>query len=244
MSARVLIWGGSGGVGAATARALAEAGWRVHLAARDESRLADAARAIDAAGYTVADALDPESVARATEEASAGEGLGGLVYAVGSINLKPLAKLTDEDFLADYRLNALGAARAIQAALKPFRQANGASVVLFSTVAANQGFSAHASVAMAKGAVQGLTLALAAELAPKVRVNCIAPSLLDTDLARPLTSNATMAQAIAGMHPIPRLGTGEDVGSLAAFLVSPQASWITGQTIGVDGGRSTLRVKS
>ncbi|GGK36689.1 SDR family NAD(P)-dependent oxidoreductase [Salinarimonas ramus] len=243
MSARVLIWGGTGGVGSAAARALSAAGWRVHLAARDEARLAEVAREVDATGTSVADVGDPAAIARATEEASAGEGLAGLVYAVGSINLKPFGKLTQEDFLADFRLNALGAAQAVQAALKPFRQANGASVVLFSTIAANQGFSAHASVAMAKGAVQGLTLALAAELAPKVRVNCVAPSLLDTDLARPITSNATMAQAIAGMHAIPRLGTGEDVGALAAFLLSPQASWITGQTIGVDGGRSTLRVK-
>jgi NAD(P)-dependent dehydrogenase (short-subunit alcohol dehydrogenase family) len=243
MSGRVLIWGGSGGVGAATARALVERGYRVHLAARDEARLAEAARSVEAAGYSVADATDPAAIARATEAASAGEGLVGLVYAVGSINLKPLARLTEEDFLADYRLNALGAAQAVQAALKPFRQANGASVVLFSTVAANQGFSAHASVAMAKGAVQGLTLALAAELAPKVRVNCLAPSLLETDLAKGLTANASMAQAIAGMHAIPRLGTGEDVGGLAAFLISPEAGWITGQTIGVDGGRSTLRIK-
>jgi NAD(P)-dependent dehydrogenase (short-subunit alcohol dehydrogenase family) len=243
MSGRVLVWGGSGGVGAATARALAARGYRVHLAARDETRLAQVAREIDAAGYTAADATDPAAIARATEEASAGEGLVGLVYAVGSINLKPLAKLSEADFLADYRINALGAAQAVQAALKPFRQANGASVVLFSTVAANQGFAAHASVAMAKGAVQGLTLALAAELAPKVRVNCLAPSLLGTELAGALTANAAMAGAIAGMHAIPRLGTGEDVGGLAAFLVSREASWITGQTIGVDGGRSTLRVK-
>ncbi|WP_349371089.1 SDR family oxidoreductase [Salinarimonas sp.] len=243
MSGRVLVWGGSGGVGAATARALTARGYRVHLAARDEARLAETARAVDAAGYTVADATDPRAIARATEAASAGEGLSGLVYAVGSINLKPLARLTEEDFLADYRLNALGAAQAVQAALKPFRQANGASVVLFSTVAAKQGFSAHASVAMAKGAVQGLTLALAAELAPKVRVNCLAPSLLETDLAKGITGNAAMAQAIAGMHAIPRLGTGQDVGGLAAFLISPEAAWITGQTIAVDGGRSTLRVK-
>lgn len=240
---RVLIWGGSGGVGLSTARALTARGHRVHLAARDEARLARSARETDAAGFTVADASDPAAIARATEEASAGEGLVGLVYAIGSITLRPFAKLTQDDFLADFRLNALGAALAVQAALAPLRQANGASVVLFSTVAARQGFSAHASVAMAKGAVQGLTLALAAELAPKVRVNCIAPSLLDTDLAASLTANATMAQAIAGMHAIPRLGTGDDVGPLTAFLVSTEAAWITGQTFGVDGGRSTLRVK-
>lgn len=243
MSGRVLIWGGSGGVGAAAAKSLVSRGYRVHLAARDEARLAQSARAVNAVGYTVADATDPEAIAAATDAASAGEGLSGLVYAVGSITLKPLGKLTEEDFLGDFRINALGAARTVQAALKPFRRSGGGSIVLISTVAARQGFSAHASVAMAKGAVQGLTLALAAELAPRVRVNCIAPSLMETRMAAPLTENAAMAQAIAGMHALPRLGTGEDVGALAAFLISQEAGWITGQTIGVDGGRSTLRAK-
>lgn len=242
MSGTILVYGGSGGVGRSCAQALAARGYRPHLVARDEARLREAAHALDMP-YTVADVTDSEAITRATREAAQGGGLSGLVYAVGSINLKPLGKLTAQDFEADFRLNALGAALAVQAALAPFRQAGGASVVLFSTVAARQGFSAHASVAMAKGAVQGLTLALAAELAPRVRVNCIAPSLMDTPLAAPLTANQTMAGAIAGMHAIPRIGEGRDAGALAAFLISEEASWITGQTIGVDGGRSTLRTK-
>jgi NAD(P)-dependent dehydrogenase (short-subunit alcohol dehydrogenase family) len=110
-------------------------------------------------------------------------------------------------------------------------------------VAVAQGFTAHASVAMAKGAVEGLTLALAAELAPKVRVNAIAPSLTRTPLARALTSSEQMAGAIAQMHAIPRLGEPDDIAALGAFLLSPEAGWITGQIIGVDGGRSTLRTK-
>ncbi len=116
-------------------------------------------------------------------------------------------------------------------------------MVLFSTVAVAQGFSNHASIGMAKGAVEGLMLSLAAELAPKVRVNCVAPSLTKTPLAQALTSNEQMAGAIAGLHALQRLGEPEDIAAAAAFLLSPEASWITGQVIGVDGGRSMLRTK-
>ena len=152
--------------------------------------------------------------------------------------------MSEADAVGDFRVNALGALRAVQAALPSLKAAEGSpGVVLFSTVAASQGFAAHASVAMAKGAVEGLTLALAAELAPKIRVNCIAPSLTRTELARPLTANETMATAIAGMHALGRLGEPDDIAPLAALLVSREASWITGQIIGVDGGRSTLRTK-
>src|SRR5918993_1374456 len=142
----------------------------------------------------------------------------------------------------DLHLVARDRAKAVQAALPALRAGEGgASVVLFSTVAVAQGFAAHASVAMAKGAVEGLTLALAAEFAPKVRVNAVAPSLTRTNLARSLTANEAVATGIAQMHALPRLGQGADSGALAAFLISDEASWITGQIIGVDGGRSTLR---
>lgn len=115
--------------------------------------------------------------------------------------------------------------------------------MLFSTVAVAQGFSGHASTAAAKGAVEGLTLSLAAEFAPSIRVNCIAPSLLDTPLARPLLASETLANAIKLMHPLQRLGAADDVAALAEFLLSKEAGWITGQIIGVDGGRATLRTK-
>jgi NAD(P)-dependent dehydrogenase (short-subunit alcohol dehydrogenase family) len=241
MSGTYLIWGGNSGIGAATARLLAARGCKVHLAGRDAGRL-KAVAAETGGGFTVADVTDDAAFARVAAEA--GPTLAGLVYAVGSINLKPVARLTAADFERDFRLNAVGAALAVQAALPALKAHEGtASITLFSTVAVHQGFTAHASVAMAKGAVEGLTLALAAELAPKVRVNCIAPSLTRTPLARALTGNEQMAAAIAQMHPLPRLGEPEDAARLAAFLATDDAGWITGQIIGVDGGRSSLRTK-
>jgi len=160
-------------------------------------------------------------------------------------NMRGLQRLTEADFLNDFRVNALGAALAIQAALPAIKKSAGrASVVLFSSVAARQGFTFHASMGMAKGAVDGLTISLAAELASKVRVNAIAPSLTRTPLAEGLLSNDQMAKALAGLHALERLGMPEDVGALSAFLLSPEADWITGQVIGVDGGRSTLRTKN
>lgn len=240
MTGKVLVYGGSGGIGRAVAEALVTRGYGLHLVARDGARLSDAARALGAS-YTIADATSVDDVKRATEEAAADGPLAGLVYAVGTINLKPLARLSAADFETDFRVNALGAALAVQAAVPKMQLSAG--IVLFSTVAAAQGFTAHASVAMAKGAVEGLTLALAAELAPKIRVNCIAPSLTDTPLAKGFTGNEAMVSAIAGMHALQRLGKPQDIAPLAALLVSGEAGWITGQIIGVDGGRSSLRTK-
>jgi NAD(P)-dependent dehydrogenase (short-subunit alcohol dehydrogenase family) len=240
----VLVWGGSGGIGFATANALKRRGCEPFLVARDPERLAAAAGELGC-GFAVADALDPQALSRATHDAAARTGhLAGLVYAIGSITLKPFARLTAEDFTRDFALNASGAAQAIQAALPALKAAPATpSVVLFSTIAVAQGFTSHASIAMAKGAVEGLTLSLAAELAPAIRVNCVAPSLTRTPLARALTANEQMAGAIAALHPLQRLGTPEDAGNLAAFLVSDEAGWITGQVMHVDGGRSTLRTK-
>jgi NAD(P)-dependent dehydrogenase (short-subunit alcohol dehydrogenase family) len=243
MAQTILIYGGSSGIGAATARIVRARGDHVHLVGRDRSRLESLAGELGAT-FTQGDVNDAELFARATQEAVAQGALAGLVYAVGTINLKPLTRLTDEDFIADFKVNALGAAKAVQAAVAPLKRAEGtASIVLFSTVAVAQGFAAHASVAMAKGAVEGLSLSLAAELAPKIRVNVIAPSLTRTPLARSLTDNPTMAATIAALHPLPRLGEAEDAAELADFLLSSKAGWITGQVIGVDGGRSSLRVK-
>jgi NAD(P)-dependent dehydrogenase (short-subunit alcohol dehydrogenase family) len=238
MASKILIYGGSGGIGSATGRILRERGFDLHLVGRNAERLAAVAADLDA-GSTMGDVNDDDLFARVAEEA--GEPLDGLVYAVGSINLGSLRRLTDEDFSSDFRVNAVGAALAIQAALPALKKSDSSSsVVLISSVAAVQGFGFHASIGMAKGAVNGLTLSLAAELAPEIRVNAIAPSLTRTPLAAGLLANEKTATSIAGMHALGRLGDPEDIAELAAFLLSREAGWVTGQIISVDGGRSTL----
>lgn len=241
MAGKVLIWGGTGGIGAATARTLSLMGYDLHLVGRDVVRLAALADELGC-GASQADVEDDTAFDRVTVEA--GGPLVGLVYAVGTINLRPLPRLKVADFARDFRLNAMGAALAVQAALPALRASpHTASVVLFSSVAVAQGFPSHASVSMAKGAVEGLTRALAAELAPKIRVNAVAPSLTDTPMAAGLTNNPQMAASIGQLHALQRLGKPQDVAALAAFLISDQADWMTGQVIGVDGGRSRLRTK-
>ncbi len=168
--------------------------------------------------------------------------LDGLVYCPGSINLKPLRGLKAADVLEDFQLNALGAFKVVQQVLSKLKKSAGSSVVFFSTVAVGQGMSYHASVSMAKGAVEGLAKSLAAELAPSVRVNVIAPSLTDTPLASRLLSSEERKEASAQRHPLKRVGTPVDIAAMAHFLLSDDASWVTGQVIGVDGGMSTLKV--
>ncbi len=245
MSKKILIYGGSGGIGAATGRILRSKGHSLHLVGRDADRLAAVAQELDAT-FTVGDVNDADVFAKVAAEAGDSlDGLDGLVYAVGTINLRSISRLTENDFINDFRINAMGAALAVQASLPALKKSSKtASVVLYSSVAAVQGFAMHASIGLAKGAVNGLTLSLAAELAPKIRVNAIAPSLTNSPLAQGIVSNVKMAEAIAGMHALERIGTPEDIASLTAFLLSDETSWMTGQILSVDGGRSTLRVKS
>ncbi len=242
MAEKIVIFGATGGLGSATAAHLLEAGYDLHLVARDPEKLKDMAEKMDAT-MTRGDVLEPDTFIRVAKEA--GPEVSGLVYAVGTLNLRKLERLTEADFIEDFQVNALGAARAVQTLLPALRAArNLASVVLFSSVAASQGFKFHASIGMAKGAVNGLVLSLAAELAPNIRVNAIAPSLTKTPLTKNLLSNQKMAEAIGSLHALERLGQPQDIASLAAFLISPRSGWITGQIIGVDGGRSTLRTKN
>lgn len=242
MTQKILIYGGSSGIGLATAHILKNKNFDIHLAGRSEEKLSEAASSLGA-NFTVGEVTDKDFFARAANEA--GGQLDGLIYAIGTINLKSIGRLTTEDFLNDFQVNAMGAALAVQASLAALKKSEGgASVVLFSSVAVRQGFAMHASIGMAKGAVEGLTLSLAAELAPKVRVNSIAPSLTRTPLAEGMLANEQLVTAIAGMHAMQRIGEPEDIASMAAFLVSPESGWITGQVFGVDGGRSTLRTKA
>ncbi len=240
MTKHIII--GTSGIGAALARRLSVQGFKLHLISRDAARL-EALSSELGTSFAVADVTQGDQLEQAV--LAAGADVAGLAYCVGSINLKPVARITDQDALRDFELNALGAFRAVKAALTALKgsTAGNASVLLFSTVAVAQGFASHASVAMAKGAIEGLTRSLAAELAPKIRVNCIAPSLTKTPLAQSLTANEATANAIAALHPLQRLGEADDIAALGALLLSQDAGWITGQIIGVDGGRSTLRTK-
>lgn len=240
MANKILIYGGSGGIGSATARLLRERGHELHLVGRNEESLGTLAAELDS-GFTVGDVVaEPDVFSRASTEA--GREIGGLVYAIGTINLRSLQRLSTSDLLQDFQANAMGAALAVQAALPALKKKSdeSSSVVLYSSVAAKQGFSLHASMGMAKGAVSGLTLSLAAELAPRVRVNAIAPSLTQTPLAAGLLSNEAITAGVVKQHPMQRLGTPDDIAELTAFLLSPDSSWITGQVLSVDGGRSTV----
>lgn len=166
------------------------------------------------------------------------EQIDGLVYLPGSINLKPLKGLKQADFLEDYKINVLGAVKSILACQSRFSV--GSSIVLFSTVAVQRGMPFHASISAAKGAVEGLTRSLAAEFAPKIRVNAIAPSLTLTPLAEKLLNSDTKLQTSKVRHPLKEIGAPEDIAQMAAFLLSDHAKWITGQIMKVDGGLSVI----
>ncbi|MBS1526923.1 MAG: SDR family oxidoreductase [Bacteroidetes bacterium] len=229
----ILIVGGSSGIGLTVVSGLSHEGARIYNLSRTSNEhwppgierlpfdvLADTA---PAAGFL------PEK-------------LDGLVYLPGSINLKPFNRLTTNDFFTDYQINVLGAVNVLQHSLPALKNAGNASVVLMSSVAATVGMSFHASIAAAKGAINGLTLSLAAELAPhKIRVNAIAPSLTDTPLAAQLLSSAEKRESAAMRHPLGRFGAADDIAGSILFLLSDQSSWLTGQIIGVDGGMGSLR---
>lgn len=226
-----MIVGASSGIGLELAKRLKDNN-RLYTFSRHRGDLPEAEH-ISWQQFDVAGSLDSTGLP---------EHLDGLVYCPGTINLKPVRGIKPEDALQDFEVNALGALRVIQAVYKKLQAASSASVVLFSTVAVSQGMPYHTSIAMAKGAVEGMTRSLAAELAPKIRVNAIAPSLTDTPLAVRLLGTDERRRAAADRHPLKKVGTVADIAAMAAFLLSDDATWITGQIFGVDGGMGRLKL--
>jgi NAD(P)-dependent dehydrogenase (short-subunit alcohol dehydrogenase family) len=168
------------------------------------------------------------------------ENIDGLVYFPGSITLKPFRSIKVADFQSDFELNVLGAINSIQQYLSKLNE--GSSIVLFSTVAVQTGMPFHSSVSVSKGAIEGLTRALAAEFAPKYRVNCIAPSLTQTKLAGRLLNSDEKIEAMAQKHPLKKIGSSKDLANALDFLLNDSSSWISGQILSVDGGMSTLKI--
>jgi len=226
----MLIIGGSSGIGLALATQLLEKKESVWVASRRAPEIAVQHIPLDIT-QPIGNALD-----------TLPEVLHGVVYCPGTINLKPFHRITEEEFLQDFQVNVLGAVRVLQYVLPRLRKAEGASVVLFSTVAASLGMNFHSSIAMAKSAVEGLTKSLAAEWAShNIRINAIAPSLTDTPLASKLLTNDEKREAAGKRHPLGRIGKATEVAHVASFLLSEDTAWITGQIIGVDGGMGTLK---
>ncbi len=230
--ANILIIGASSGIGAALAKQLIAEGHQVYGTFNKTTTSTD--------GFAK---LHPLNVLDENPDFSFLPGMiDGLVYCPGAVNLKPFARIKPEDFGADYQLQVIGAVKCIQACLPKLKNSAQASIVLFSTVAVQTGFNFHSLVASSKGAIEGLTKALAAEFAPKIRVNCIAPSITDTPLAGTLLNTDEKKETNAQRHPLKKIGKPEDLANLAAFLLSEKASWITGQVLHADGGMSSLKV--
>lgn len=169
------------------------------------------------------------------------EEIHGLAYCPGSINLKPFHRFTDEDFMSDFKLQVIGATKIIKKLLPKLKKSENASILLFSTIAVQSGFSFHSQVAISKGAIEGLTRSLAAELSPLVRVNAIAPSLTNTTLASRFLNTPEKLAFQAEKNPLKKIGTARDIAEAALYLLTPKSSWVTGQIIHVDGGDSKIK---
>ena len=235
MSEKYLIFGATGSVGSSLAEQLKNSGKDIHLVARNEDEVKVIADKLGCS-YTVADVLEDGFIEKVKSDIN---DIKGIAYCVGSIDLKPLRMVTEADMNKCMKLNLYSAIEAIKGFQESLKKNKG-SVVLFSTVAAQRGFTNHTIIASAKAAVEGLTVTLAAEFAPHIRVNCIAPSLSKSKIAEPMLKNPAIAEGIAKAHPLKRLGEGKDSAALAKFLITEESSWITGQIIAVDGGRSKL----
>ena len=235
MSEKYLIVGATGSIGSSLAAQLYESGKEIHLVGRDENQTKSLSEKLNSE-YSIADVLDDGFVEKIKANI---DDVKGIVYCVGSIDLKPLKSASESDFNKCMKLNLYSAIDLIKGYQDSLKKNNG-SIVLFSTVAAQRGFTNHSIIASTKAAIEGLTVSLAAEFAPNIRVNCVALSLTNSKIAQPLLKNSALAQGIAKAHPLKRIGEGKDGAALAKFLVTEESSWITGQVIAVDGGRSKL----
>jgi len=227
-----VVFGGSRGIGAALVSILLKDGHSVLNVSRNDSE----ENHVNLSHHSL-DVLEQN-----WDSLPALQEIHGLAYCPGSIDLKPLRRVSVEDMEEAMDVNLYGALKAIQWAYPVMRKTPNAAVVLFSTVAVSQGMPFHTVVASAKGAVEGFTKSLAAEFAPKVRVNCIAPSLTDTELAGDLLRDDKRREASAERHPLKRIGQREDIAHAAQYLLGEESSWVTGQVLHVDGGMSSIRV--
>ncbi len=231
----IVIAGGSKGIGLELVRLLEPRAERIDVWSRTVGELPASGKV----RHAVCDFADPNAPLPELPEE-----IQGAVYCPGTINLRSFRSLQVADFRQDLEVNLIGAIRFLQACQPRLKGRDGqpASVVLFSTVAVGQGMPMHASVAASKGAIEGLMRSLAAEWAPKIRVNAIAPALTDTPLASKLLSTPEKREAMATRYPLKRIGTAVELAHAAMFLVSSESNWVTGQVLGVDGGMSTCRV--
>ncbi|MDX2146861.1 MAG: SDR family oxidoreductase [Planctomycetota bacterium] len=249
---RVLVIGATGGIGAALCRRMASRGWSIFMAARHEDSLRalegslreSISRDAGAASihWTALDATQPGAIESAADQALTQLGrIDAIVNLVGSILLKPAHQTTDAELDLTLRLNLFTAFACVRAAARTMRTSGG-SVVLMGTAAARAGLPNHEAIAAAKGAVAGLALSAAATYAPQnIRVNVVAPGLVDTPMASGITASEVALQASIAMHALGRIGNPREVASLIEWLVSSDASWVTGQIFGIDGGLASVR---
>ena len=237
MKNKFVIVGATGSVGSALANLLYNDKIDCHLVGRNEEDLKKLSEKLNYT-YSVCDVLKIDFTNNLMKDLSSTEILG-VAYCVGSINIKAFKNTKANDFVSSYVLNLVSATEIIRAFQNSLTKNKG-SIVLFSTVAAKKGFTNHSIISSAKAAIEGLTVALAAELAPSIRINCIAPSLTKSKMSSSVIRNSAIESSIARMHPLKRIGEGLDSANLASFLLTNKSSWITGQIIGVDGGRSNI----
>ncbi|OUV60359.1 MAG: short-chain dehydrogenase [Candidatus Pelagibacter sp. TMED128] len=240
MVKKFLVIGATGAVGSSLVRLFKDdknIKDQIHLVAKDKNEVSTLS---DETGYdyTVADVLETNFL-NSMETDLKDVDILGIAYCVGSIDLKPINLITRKDYLKSFEINLFPIVEIIKKFQENLKK-NKSSVVLFSTIAVKQGFPNHSIISPVKASLEGLTVSLASELAPNVRVNCIAPSLSNSKMANKMLKNPKISEAIAKQHPLKRLGEGSDSAALAKFLLSKESSWITGQVIGVDGGRSNI----